>query len=253
MAGHNKWSKVKHKKKKVDKKRSKIFSKLSKEITVAVKEGDSADPEFNSRLRVAIANAKGENMPKDNIKRAIKRGLDKHKGDLYKTNYEGYAPNGIAVFVECTTDNINRTVSNIREIFTKYGGNMSTSGSVDYLFERKGVFRISTKDRDVDDLQLELIDAGAEEIELDEENDMMTIRVEFEQFGSMQSKLESMSIEPKKATLVRLPKSTTALPLNEAKTVLKTIAELDDDEDVQNVFHNLEMNEAVEELFEELD
>src|SRR5699024_7881580 len=140
MAGHSKWSKIKRKKGAEDKKRSKIFSRIVKEITISVKEGGSSDPEFNPRLRVAIANAKGENMPKDNIKRAIQKAEEGNAGDYMEPTYEGYAPHGIAIFVECTTDNINRTVANIRAAFTKRGGNLATNGSVDYLFERKGVF-----------------------------------------------------------------------------------------------------------------
>lgn len=246
MAGHNKWSKIKRKKGAEDKKRSKIFSRLIKEITVAVKEGNSGDPEFNPRLRLAISNAKGANMPKDNIERAIKKALDTDSGDLYRPNYEGYAPGGIAIFVECTTDNLNRTVSNVRALFSKYGGNLATSGSVDFLFERKGIFVIEIGDRDMEELQLELIDGGAEDIEIDREEGVATITVDFTDFGNMQSKLEELNIEPKSANLERIPTTTTALDLDEAKKAIQLIEVLEDDEDVQNVFHNLEMTPELE-------
>lgn len=251
MAGHNKWSKIKRKKGKEDAKRSKIFSRLIKEITVAVKEGGGADPEFNPRLRVAIANAKGENMPKDNIKRAIKKAADPKSGSIHQPTYEGYGPNGIAVFVECTTDNINRTVASVRSIFTKKGGSLGQSGSVDYLFERKGVFEIPLDGHDLQDLELELIDGGAEDFEEDKEDKLLTVTVAFEDFGNMQSKLEELEIEPKSANLERFPMNHVALGLSDAKAVLDLVDELEDDEDVQKVFHNLEMTEEVESFLNE--
>ena len=146
MAGHNKWSKIKHKKGAEDAKRSKVFSRIIKEITVAVKEGGGGDPDFNPRLRVAVLNAKGANMPKDNIERAIKKALESGSDSLFQPTYEGYAPGGVAVFVECTTDNLNRTVSSVRATFSKKGGNMATTGSVDFLFERKGVFTVPNRE-----------------------------------------------------------------------------------------------------------
>ena len=253
MAGHNKWSKIKRKKGAADKKRSKMFSRIIKEITVAVKEGGSGDPDFNPRLRLAISNAKGVNMPKDNIERAIKKALDKDSGDFYEPSYEGYAPGGIAVFVECTTDNLNRTVSNVRAIFSKYGGNLATSGSVDYLFERKGIFVVDIQDRDIEELQLELIDGGAEDIEVDREAGEVTITVDFPDFGNMQEKLEELDIEPKSANLERIPTTQTSLALSEARKALNLIEALEDDEDTQNVFHNLEMTPELEAVLEEED
>ena len=141
MSGHSKWSKIKRKKGVSDVKRSKVFSKIIKEITVAVREGSSNDPNFNPRLRVAIANAKGVNMPKDNVDRAIKKASDADAAQLMEMNFEGYAPGGIALFVECTTDNLNRTVSDIRSHFNKNGGNLATNGSVEFLFDRKEFLR----------------------------------------------------------------------------------------------------------------
>ena len=251
MSGHNKWSKIKRKKGAADARRSKAFSRIIKEITVAVREGSSGDPEFNPRLRLAISNAKGINMPKDNIERAVKKALDSDSGDLYNVDYEGYATGGIAIYVECTTDNLNRTVSNIRALFSKRGGNLATSGSVAYLFDRKGIFVIERGDHDPDELQLELIDGGAEAIEVDPESDEITITVDFPDFGNLQAKLDELGIEPQSAHLERIPTTTTTLELGEAKQALALIEALDEDDDVQQVFHNLEMTEALEAALEQ--
>ncbi len=246
MAGHNKWSKIKHKKGAQDAKRSKIFGRIIKEITVAVKEGGSGDPEFNPRLRLAVANAKGANMPKDNIERAIKKALDSGSAALYQPTYEGYAPGGIAVFVECTTDNLNRTVASVRAVFNKKGGTLSTSGSVDFLFERKGIFVIEPGERDAEELELELIDGGAENMEIDEETGEWTITVAFEDFGNMQKKLEELGIEPKSATLERIPTTTTTVDIETARKVMTLLEALEDEDDVQNVFHNMELTPELE-------
>ena len=228
-----------------------MFSRIIKEITVAVKEGGNGDPDFNPRLRLAVANAKGVNMPKENVERAIKKALESGSGDLHQPTYEGYAPGGVAVFVECTTDNLNRTVSSVRSIFSKGGGNLATSGSVDFLFERKGIFVVEKSTRNLEDLELELIDGGAEDLEVDDDADEITITVDFTDFGNMQKKLEELGIEPKGANLERIPTTTTALSLSEAKTALQLIENLEEDDDVQNVFHNLEMTEELEAALEE--
>ena len=245
MSGHSKWSKIKRKKGATDAKRGKIFSRIIKEITVAVKEGSNGDPAFNPRLRLAIANAKGANMPKDNVERAIKKGLDKDAASFLEPTYEGYAHGGIAVFVECTTDNLQRTVSHVRAIFSKKGGNLATNGSVDFLFERKGIFIIEKGDHDLEELELELIDGGAEDLDHDEESDEVTITVDFPDFGNMQKKLEDLEIEPKSANLERIPTTTTELSVSDSKGVLHLIESLEEDEDVQAVFHNLEMTEEL--------
>ncbi len=253
MAGHNKWSKIKRKKGVADAKRSKEFSRIIKEITVAVKEGNSGDPDFNPRLRVALTNAKGVNMPKENIERAIKKALDSSGEALMQPTYEGYAPGGVAVFVECTTDNINRTVSSVRAIFNKRGGNLATTGSVDFLFDRKGIFTLMSADHDLEELELELIDGGAEEIDVDQALGEITVTVAFEDFGVMQKKLEDLNIEPQSATLERIPTTTTTLSVSDAKTALALIDSLEDDDDVQNVFHNLEMTSELEAVLEQED
>ena len=246
MSGHNKWSTIKRKKGAMDAKRSKIFSKVIKEITVAVKEG-GPDPEGNPRLRVAVANAKGANMPKDTLQRAISKASDKDGSSFTETTYEGYAPHGIAIYIECTTDNIQRTVSNVRSIFNKYSGNLSTNGSLNFLFDRKGIFVVPKGELDDEEFEMELIDAGAEDIVLEE--GMFTVTTEMEDFGAMMKKLESMSIEPENAELQRIPKETIKLDNDTAKKIMKIVDLFEDDDDVQNVFHNLELtDELIDEI-----
>ncbi len=248
MSGHSKWSTIKRKKGALDAKRSKIFSKLIKEITVAVKEGGGADPDGNPRLRMAISNAKGVSMPKDNIERAINKGKDKDAASFSELTYEGYLPNGIAVYVECTTDNTQRTVSNVRAIFTRAGGSLSTNGSLSFIFDRKGIFLIPKGDLDQDEFEMELIDAGAEELELDEDG-FFHITTSMEDFGSMAKKLEELNVEPESAELQRLPNDTKTLDIESAQKIMKAIDTFEDDDDVQKVFHNLEITD---ELMEEM-
>ena len=246
MSGHSKWSTIKRKKGALDAKRSKIFSKIIKDINIAVKDG-GPDPEGNPRLRLAIANAKGANMPKDNVARAINKASDKDAASFTEITYEGYAPNGIAVYVECTTDNVQRTVSNVRSYFNKHGGNLGTNGSLSFLFDRKGVFTVPKADIDQEDFEMELIDAGAEDIELEE--DFFTVTTAMEDFGQMMKKLEELGIEPESASLHRIPKDTVKLDIDSARKVMKLIDVFEEDDDVQNVFHNLEITD---ELMEEM-
>jgi len=223
-----------------------MFSKVIKDITVAVKEGGT-DEESNPRLRLAIANAKGINMPKENVQRAISKASDKDSKSFSEVTYEGYASHGIAVFVECTTDNLQRTVSNVRSYFNKYGGNLGKNGSLSFIFERKGIFTFPAKDIDMDELELELIDAGAEEIE--NEDGIITVTTAMEDFGNMMKKLDSMKIETEGANLERIPVNTETLSLEDAKKVMKLIDIIEEDDDVQNVFHNLELtDEMMEEM-----
>ncbi len=243
MSGHNKWSTIKRKKGAADAKRSKVFSKIIKEITVAVKE-NGFDPEANPRLRLAISNAKGASMPKDTIERAISKGKEKDAASFSEQTFEGYLPNGIAVYVECTTDNQQRTVSNVRSIFNKFGGNLGTSGSLSFLFERKGIFAIPvTEDMDLDDFELEVIDSGAEDITA--EDGMITVTTLMEDFGKMQKKLEELKIEAENAELQRIPHETITLELENIKKILRVVDAFEDDDDVQNVFHNLEITDEV--------
>ncbi len=246
MSGHSKWSKIKRKKGANDAKRSKIFGRLIKELTVAVKEGQSGDVEFNPRLRLAVANAKGANMPKDTIDRAIKKALETKNEAMFQPTFEGYGQGGVAVFVETMTDNNQRTVSDVRAVFNKYGGNLATTGSVSFLFERKGIFVVEKGEHDVEELELEFIDGGAEEFEFDEETGEIEVTIDFSDFGNMQKKLEELNIEPKSATLERIPTTTTTLDLETAKKVLTLIEYLEDLDDVQAVFHNMEMTSELE-------
>lgn len=248
MAGHSKWANIKRRKGAQDAKRAKIFTRILKEIAIAVKEGGGPDPDTNPRLRLAIANAKGVNMPKDNINRAIKKASDKDSESYQEVTYEGYGPAGIALFVEATSDNINRTVANVRAIFNKYGGSLGTNGSLEFIFDRKGVFTIPTsalEGKDMDEFEMELIDGGAEDVEKDE--DFVVVYTSFEDFGSMQKKLEETQIEPESQELQRIPKSTTKLDLEDGKKVLNIIEKFEEDDDVNTVFHNMEMTEELAE------
>ena len=246
MSGHSKWSTIKLKKGSLDAKRSKIFSKIIKDITIAVKDG-GIDPNGNPRLRLAIANAKGASMPKETIQRAINKGADKDSASLTETTYEGKGPHGVALFIECTTDNLQRTVSNIRSHFNKHGGELGTNGSLAYLFERKGIFIVPKGDLKQEEFEMEVIDAGAEDITIDE--DVFTITTAMEDFGSMMKKLEQLGIEAESASLQRIPRTTITLDEEAIKKALKLIDILEEDEDVQNVFHNLNIpDELAEEL-----
>lgn len=245
MAGHSKWSNIKRKKGAADAKRGKIFTRIIKEITVAIKEGGGADPESNSALRNAIANAKGANMPKDNIQRAIKKASGADADTYEEVSFEGYGPHGIAFYIECTTDNTNRTVAKIREIFSKNEGSLGKNGSLEFLFDRKGVFTIEKEkiEMDLDELELELIEAGLESMEV--EDDMVMIYTQFSDFGTMSESLENLKIEVKNATLERIPHNTIKLPLEQAKEIIDIEEKFEDEDDVQNVFHNMEISDEL--------
>ena len=223
---------------------AKTFTRIGKDISIAVKEGGS-NPDTNARLRAVIQNAKSANMPKDNVERAIKKASGADSANYVEMSLEGYAPHGVAVFVECTTDNNNRTVANIRSYFNKCEGNLGTNGSLKFIFDRKAVFTFSTSqvEMDIEELEMELIDYGLEELENDEGT--LTITTDFSDFSNMQKQLESMNIELESSVLQRFPNNTKTLDAEEAKSVLKLIDKLEEDEDVQNVFHNMEMTEEV--------
>jgi len=247
MSGHSKWSTIKRKKGAADAKRGKIFTKIIKELMIAAREG-GGDPESNSRLRLAIQNAKGANMPKDNIERAIKKAIGSDGESYTETTFEGYGPFGIAVFAECLTDNNNRTVAAVRSTFNKHGGSLGTNGSLSFLFERKGVFTINSEGLALDDLQLEMIDAGAEDFEIDE--DTIVITCAREDFGSVTKKLAELGIEPEESGLRRIPNDTKKLDVESARKVIRFIETLEDDDDIQNVYHNLEMTDELAEALE---
>lgn len=242
MSGHNKWSTIKRKKGAIDARRSKAFSKIIKEMTVAVKES-GPDPGSNPRLRLAISNAKGVNMPKENISRAINKASDKNAATLTEVTYEGYAPGGVALFIEATSDNIQRTISNVRSIFNKYNGNLGTNGSLSFIFDRKGIFTVPQGNLVEDDFIMEIIDAGAEDVVL--EDGFFTITTAMEDFGSMMKKLEEMKIEPENAELQRIPKTTTKLDKEAAQKILRIVDMFEEDDDVTNVFHNLELTDEL--------
>lgn len=243
MSGHNKWSTIKRKKEANDAKRSKMFTKIIKDITIAVREG-GPDPDSNPRLRLAIANARGVNMPKDNIQRAINKANEKDSANYVEIVYEGYATHGVAIIVECATDNQQRTISNIRSYFNKHGGSLSTSGSLNFIFDQKGVFRINReKISNFDEFMLEAIDAGAEDVV--EDDDMVIIFTPRENFGTMQKTLEKLNIEADSSKLERIPNTFVKLEKEQALKILKLIDLLEDDDDVQEVYHNMELPDEI--------
>jgi len=248
MSGHSKWSKIKRKKGANDNKRSMVFTKLIKEITVAAKLG-GVDPGGNSRLYLAIQNAKGANMPKDNIDRAIKKGGDKDTASFQDLTYEGYGPGKVAIFVEASTDNINRTVANVRKYFSKMGGLLAVNGTFEFIFDQKGIIEFHLPaGKDTDELTLDLIDAGAEDVEIEEgEVSVTTAR---EDFGAVQKKLKELGIEPDSVTLERIPKIFKKPDPDEFKKNMRLIEMIEEDEDIQAVYHNMEITEELSELYE---
>ena len=244
MAGHSKWANIKHRKGAQDAKRGKVFTKIIKEISVAVKQGGD-DPSSNPRLRAAIQNAKAANMPKDNVQRAIKKAAGDDDTSYMEVTYEGYAPHGVAIFIECTTDNINRTVADVRAIFNKTGGELGKNGSLEFLFAKKGVFLI-TRDKikiDLEEFEIELIDFGLEEFEV--EQNMCTIICDFAKFGVIQDKLAEMNIDTHSAGIHRIPHESKTLSLDEALKILNIIERFEENDDVQEVFHNLNITEEI--------
>ena len=242
MAGHSKFSNIKHKKAKNDAQRGKIFTKMGREIAVAIKEGGGADPELNSRLRDAIAKAKSNNMPNDTIQRSIKKASGEDGSVNYeKITYEGYGPNGVAVIVEALTDNKNRTASNVRHAFSKGGGNMGTTGCVSFMFDKKGeiVIEREATDIDEDELMMLAIEAGAEDFNSEEEG--FTIITEPEDFGDVYKALEEAGIVMASAEVAMIPQTTTELTSDEDIDKMEKLLEiLEDDDDVQDIFHNYE-------------
>lgn len=218
------------------------FTRLGKEIAISVKEGGPS-PETNSRLRTAIQNAKAVNMPKDRIEAAIKRASEKDSKGYEEHVYEGYGPHGAPILIETATDNTNRTVANIRSYFSKAGGTLGKTGSLDFIFNRKSIFRFpATEEMDSDELELELIDAGLEEmyIESNEEGqDIVVVQTSFEDFGNMQKTLEELGIENVTGKLERIALSHTDLNEEQAADVMKLIDKIEEDDDVQAVYHNL--------------
>lgn len=216
---------------------SKAFTRIGKDIVMAVKEG-GPDPEHNSRLRAVIQNAKAVNMPKDNVERAIKRASDKSQEDYKEVLFEGYGPHGIAILVETATDNNTRTVANVRSYFNKCNGNLGTSGSVVFMFDHTCNFRIASEGIDPEELELELIDFGAEEVFIDD--DGILIYAPFESFGAIQSELESREINILSSGFERIPQTTKVLDVDQTADVEKLLEKLEEDDDVQNVYHSMQ-------------
>jgi YebC/PmpR family DNA-binding regulatory protein len=219
---------------------AKAFTRIGREISIAVKEG-GPDPNYNPRLRLAIQNSKIANMPKANVENAIKKATSKDAESFEEVVYEGYAPHGIALIVETATNNTTRTVANVRHIFSKYGGNLSTSGSVDYMFSRKAIFKIAAAGQDMEELELELIDFGLEDLRQEDEH--LVLQCSFEDFGMLQKGLEEKGLEVLQSELIRIPGHTKSLPDNEVEDVIKLIEKMEEDDDVVNVFHNMDMSE----------
>lgn len=217
------------------------FTRLGKEIVMAVKSGGPS-PDTNSRLRTAMQNAKAVNMPKDRVEAAIKRATNKDESNYEELVYEGYAPHGVPILIETATDNTNRTVANVRSYFTKAGGTLGKTGSLDFIFTRKSVFRFEPADHDLDELELELIDAGLEDlyVEADENGkDIGVIHTPFEDFGKMQKALEEKGVEIISANLERVAQTATDVTEEQAADVLKLVDRLEEDDDVQAVYHNM--------------
>jgi YebC/PmpR family DNA-binding regulatory protein len=225
-------------------KMAKTFTRIGKDIVIAVKEG-GASPETNSRLRQVMQNAKAANMPKDNVLRAIKKASSKDTANYEEITLEGYAVNGIAVFVDCATNNNNRTVADVRSYFSKCDGALGTNGSLEFIFNRKGVFTIAKENinTSLDDLEMELIDGGLEELEIDEE--AITVYCNFTDFSNMQKKIEDLGIEIQNSELQRIPITTKTISASEAEKVIKLLDLLEENDDVQQVFHNMVLTEEI--------
>jgi YebC/PmpR family DNA-binding regulatory protein len=243
MSGHSKWHTIKHKKGALDAKRGKIFTKLIKEITVAARTGGSGDVDSNARLRKAVTDAKAQNMPNDTIDRAIKRGTGELEGAQYdEVLYEGYGPNGVAVMVEAMTDNRNRTVAEIRHIFSKNGGNMGESGSVGWMFDKKGYIVVDKAAKSEEELFEIAIEAGADDMQ--DDGDVFEILTAPDAFEGVLDAVKKAGIEPQAAEISMIPQNYIKLEGQEAKQMLKLYDSLDDNDDVQKVYANFDIDES---------
>jgi len=225
-------------------KMAKTFSKIGKDIAIAVKAGGT-DPESNPALRRCIQNAKGANMPKDNVERAIKKASGADAEQYDEITYEGYGQGGVAFFVECTTNNPTRTVANVRAVFNKFDGNLGKNGELAFIFDRKGIFTIDRVNisMDWDEFEMEMIDGGAEEIDADDEEVLITTA--FEDFGHLSHTLDNLKIEAKSAEVQRIPNNTKEVNLEQFKANMKMLERFEDDDDVQNVYHNMEITDEL--------
>lgn len=243
MSGHSKWHSIKHKKGALDAKRGKLFTKLIKEITVAARTGGGGDVAANARLRKAVSDAKGANMPNDTIDRAIKRGTGELEGVSYEEiTYEGYGPGGVAVLVETMTDNRNRTVAEIRHLFSKNGGNLGESGSVGWLFDRKGYIVVDKESKGEDELFEIVSDAGAEDMK--DEGDVFEVITDPDNFEAVSEAVKNAGIEPQVAEISMIPQNFIKLEGSDAKQMLKLYEAIEDHDDVQKVFANFDIDES---------
>ncbi len=244
MAGHSKWANIKHRKGRQDAKRGKIFTRIAKEITIAAREG-GGDPDMNPRLRLAMQNGRANNMPADNITRAIKKGTGEIEGVTYEEyTYEGYAPNGVAAIIETVTDNKNRTVAEVRATFTKHGGNLGETNSVAWNFDRKGIININTNGLSEDDLMEHVLESGAEDMEYDEE--ITRIVCEMSDFAAVGAYFEGTDLEMGERKLEYIPRDTVAITdVNIAKKIMKFIDVFEDHDDVQNIFTNADISDDI--------
>ena len=243
MSGHSKWHTIKHKKGALDAKRGKIFTKMIKEITVAARTGNSGDVDANARLRKAVSDAKAQNMPNDTIDRAIKRGMGELEGVNYdEITYEGYGPNGVAVLIETMTDNRNRTVAELRHIFSKNGGNLGEAGSVAWMFDKKGYIVVDKTAKPEDELFEIAIEAGADDMQ--DEGDVFEIFTTPDNFEAVSNAIKKAGIEPQAAEVSMIPQNYIKLEGGDAKTMLKLYDALDDNDDVQKVYANFDIDES---------
>lgn len=227
-------------------KMAKTFSRIGKEIAIAVKQG-GPEPENNPALRRVIQNAKGANMPKDNVDRAIKKAAGADAADYHEITYEGHGQGGVAFFVECTSDNPTRTVANVRAIFNKFNGTLGKNGELSFIFDRKGIFTIEAAElkMPLEEFEMGVIDGGAEDFEEDKEEGVVLVTTEFEDFGKMSDKLQEMGIEVKNSELQRIPNMKIEVPIEQGQINLKMLDAFMEDDDVQSVYHNMEMTDEL--------
>ena len=249
MAGHSKWKNIAHRKGKQDTVRGKIFTKLSKEIFIAARQG-GGDPTANSRLRIAVAKARENNMPSDNIERVIKKATGELEGVNYEEIvYEGYGPNGVAVYVEVLTDSRNRAASDMRHIFSKYGGNLGESGCVNWMFDKKGVINVLKEDNSLDEEEflMMVLEAGGEDMQIDD--DSFEVITEPDSFESVKQALEDVGVKIANSEISMVPQNTIMLTGDDVPKMLKLIEKLEDNDDVQNVYSNFDINQEEMEMF----
>ena len=243
MSGHSKWANIKFRKERQDAKKGKIFTKLIKEITIAARAG-GGEPETNPRLRTALQNARAANMPMRNIENAILKGTGELPGVVYEeVVYEGYGPAGVAIYIESTTDNKNRTVSEVRHLLSKYGGNLGESGCVAWMFHKKGLIQVPQKNYNEEELMLLAIDAGAEDFKV--EDDYYEIYTSYDDLDTVNSKLSENGIKIESAEITFIPQTTIHLEGKQAEQMLKLMDALDDNDDIQNVYANFDIDEEV--------